>query len=152
MSKERAIALLGTAKMMESPEDIRSLIDKALMHLDTDLDIVSGLELARDMIWEGLKKLQENIPTWDDEPGTRAKKIHVCESALLQIKEYASIGLKARAQGSLDVAETLLQAKANHSLSDFQDTTVTLSTSDGHEATTTLGKLSEIADSLGGDQ
>ena len=51
MSKERAIALLGTAKMMESPEDIRALINKALLFLDTDLDLVPAIELAKDMIW-----------------------------------------------------------------------------------------------------
>lgn len=85
MSKERAIALLGTAKMMESPEDIRALINKALLFLDTDLDLVPAIELAKDMIWEALQQIQKNAPSHTDTPQERAEKIPICESALLQI-------------------------------------------------------------------
>ncbi len=121
MSKERAIALLGTAKTMQSPEDMRSLIAKALLFLRTEPDIVPGLEIAEEMIAEAHAKLKANLPDWADDPSERAEKIAICESALLQIKEYASEGLKARAQGSLDVAEELIKGKLNRSLQEFSE-------------------------------
>lgn len=121
MSKERAIALLGTAKTMQSPEDMRSLIAKALLFLRTEPDIVPGLEIAEEMIAEAHTKLKANLPDWADDPSERAEKIAICESALLQIKEYASEGLKARVQGSLDVAEELMKGKLNRSLQEFSE-------------------------------
>lgn len=130
MSKEKAIALLGTAKTMQSPEDMRSLIAKALRLLDTEIDLVPGLELTRDMIYEGLQQLHRNMPDYADTPAERSEKIHICESALSQIKEYAIMGLKARAQGSLDVAEDLLKVHLNHSLGDYskEETSCTIRT------------------------
>lgn len=119
MSKERAISLLGTAKTMDSPVDMRSMIDKALRFLQTEPDPIPGLELARDMIHEGLQKLHANMPDWADTPQEKAEKFAICEAALGQIKEYASIGLKARTQGTLDTAEDLLKGQANHCLQEF---------------------------------
>jgi len=148
MSKERAIALLGTAKTMQSPEDMRSLINKALLFLNTEVDLVPGVELARDMIHEGLQQLDRNMPDYADTPIERAEKIHICESALLQIKEYAAMGLKARTQGSLEVAEDLLKGQANHSLEDYSDASVTITGPDGQVTETTAGRFNEIAEAV----
>jgi hypothetical protein len=164
MSKERAIALLGTAKMMESPEDIRALINKALLFLDTDLDLVPAIELAKDMIWEALQQIQKNAPLHTDTPQERAEKIPICESALLQIAEYAKLALKARVQGSIEVAENLQKSKENHTLHDFADTEVEISVEGGSTVKTTMGRFNEVCEAvkqdpslidrvvLGGDQ
>jgi hypothetical protein len=130
MSKERAIALLGTAKNLLSPEDMRRFIDSALVQLRTDVEPIEALEMARDMIEEALLQLGKNLPDERrDSPEDLAEKMAICESALLQIKEYAAMGLKARAQGSLDVAEDLLRGQVNRSLQEFSEpTSVTLET------------------------
>ncbi len=151
MGKERAIALLGTAKTMESPEDMRSLIAKALLFLRTEPDIVPGLEMAEEMIGEAHARLKANLPDWADHPTERAEKIAICESALLQIKEYAAEGLKARAQGSLDVAEELIKGRLNRSLQDYEDTKITIDTHDGHPVETTMERLEAVADAVAAD-
>ncbi len=148
MSKERAIALLGTAKTMESPEDMRSLIAKALLFLRTEPDIVPGLEIAEEMIAEAHARLKTNLPDWADEPSERAEKITICESTLLQIKEYAAEGLKARAQGSLDVAEELMKGRLNHSLQDYEDTKVSITGPDGDTVETTAGRFNQVAEAV----
>lgn len=148
MSKERVISLLGTAKTMESPEDMRNLIAKALVLLRSELDLIPGMELARDMIYEALQKLDKNLPDWADTQAERAEKIHICESAFLQIKEYAAEGLKARAQGSLDVAEELLKGRENHSLGDYEDSKVIITGSDGKSVETTAGKFNEVCEAV----
>jgi len=121
VDKERAISLLGTAKTMESPVDMRGLIDKALLFLRSEPDVVPGMELVGDMIGEALVKLQKNRPDYADDPDDRAEKMAICESALLQIKDYAAMGLKIRSQGSMDVAEELLRGRANRSLHEFAE-------------------------------
>lgn len=148
MSKERVISLLGTAKTMESPEDMRSLIAKALILLRSEPDIVPALGIVQDMIWDALQKLNKNRPRVADSPEERAEKIAICESALLQIKEYASEGLKARAQGSLDVAEELLKGRENHSLGDYEDSKVIITGSDGKSVETTAGKFNEVCEAV----
>jgi len=130
MSRERAIALLGTARNMMSPEDMRRFIDSALVQLRTDVEPIEAMEMARDMIEGSLMKLSKNLPDdRRDSPVELAEKFTICEAALLQIKEYAAMGLKARTQGSMDVAEVLCEGQVNHSLQDFSGpTSVTLET------------------------
>jgi hypothetical protein len=73
------------------------------------------------MIAESLSRLAENMPI-DGEPSSeRATKIHICESALLQIMEYAKSGLAARKLGSQEVAEAILAGKAQTSLLEFEE-------------------------------
>jgi hypothetical protein len=148
MSKERAISLLETAKNMESVEDARRLINKAILSLRTEVDLVPGLEISRDMIWEGLQKINANMPHYADSPSERSEKIHIIESALSLIKEYATTGLKARAQGSMDVAEDLLKSKMNPSLQDFGETEVTITGPDGKETYTTAEKFNRVCEAV----
>ncbi len=117
--KDTAIALLATAKSLWSKEDMRSLIEKACLLLRDEPDTVPGLEMAADMIGEAYARLKYNLPRYDDQPYLRAEKMAICESALLQIKEYASDGLKTRSQGSLEVAEEIVRGRLNHSIEDF---------------------------------
>lgn len=145
MSKERAIALLGTAKQMESPEDIRSLIERALRLLETDGEPIQMLEISRDMIYTGLQKLHKNMPDWVDTPQEKAEKFAICESALGQIKEYASVGLKARTQGSLNTAEDLLKGHAQHNLQEFSDAEVEISVNGGEPVRTTVAGFERAA-------
>jgi len=108
LSKEKAVSLLSTARYMESPEDMRGLIDKALLFLRDEPEIVPGLRHTFDMIYDALQQLQSSLPDSDDTLSLRAEKISICESALLQIKEYAATGLKIRQQGSHECAYSLI--------------------------------------------
>ena len=149
MSKERAIALLGTAKNLLSPEDMRRFIDSALVQLRTDVEPIEAMEIARDMIEGSLMKLSKNLPDdRRDSPEELAEKFTICEAALLQIKEYAAMGLKARTQGSMDVAEVLCEGQVNHSLDDYSDTKVTITSPDGQVTETTAGRFNEIAEAV----
>lgn len=150
MSKERAIALLGTAKNLLSPEDMRRFIDSALVQLRTEADPIPAIKMSKDMIAGGLAQLSKNLPDQFDTPEELAEKFTICESALAQIKEYASAGLKARGRGSLDVAEDLLKGQANHSLEDFaddKDTKITIE-HEGESVTVTPQQLSQAVNEL----
>ena len=119
--KDRALALLSTAEMMESSEDMRKLIERARDLMRDEPEVVTGIDVAMEMIQSASIRVLQNRPAHDDTPSTRAEKIAICESGLLQIIDYAKSGLKARAQGSLEVAESLLQLRQNRSLEDFAE-------------------------------
>ena len=118
---EKAIAILSTASGLHSIEDARELIEKAEAYLRDKPDLVPALRLSTEMISEGLNRLAENAPTYADGPQVRATKIHICESALLQIVEYAKAGLAARRLGSQEVAESILAGNAQRSLNEFEE-------------------------------
>jgi hypothetical protein len=118
---EKAIAILGTAAGLHSIEDARELIEKAERYLRDEPDLVPALRLSAEMISESLNRLVDNMPTDDDMPQKRASKIHICESALLQIVEYGKAGLAARRLGSQEVAESLLAERAQRSLMEFDE-------------------------------
>jgi len=118
---EKAIAILSTASGLHSIEDARELIEKAERYLRDEPDLVHGLRLSRDMISEAVDRLSLNMPEDGEEPSERAKKIHICESALLQIVEYAKSGLAARRLGSQEVAESILAGNAQRSLNEFEE-------------------------------
>lgn len=122
--KDRALALLTTAEMMESPEDMRRLIERAIDLMRDEPEVVAGIDLAMKMIQSASIRVLQNRPSHDDAPSVRAEKIAICESGLLQIIDYAKSGLKARTQGSLEVAESLLQQRANRTLDDFAEVKV----------------------------
>ena len=118
---EKAIAILGTAAGLHSIEDARELIEKAERYLRDEPDLVPALRLSTEMISEGLNRLAENAPKYEDGPQERATKIHICESALHQIAEYAKAGLAARRLGSQEVAEAILAGNAQRSLNEFEE-------------------------------
>jgi hypothetical protein len=118
---EKAIAILGTAAGLHSIEDARELIEKAERYLRDEPDLVPALRLSAEMISEALNRLAENMPNYEDKPPERATKIHICESALLQIVEYGKAGLAARKLGSQEVAEAILAGKAQTSLLEFEE-------------------------------
>lgn len=118
---EKAIAILGTAAGLHSIEDARELIEKAERYLRDEPDLVDGLQLSTEMISEGLNRLAENAPKYEDGPQERATKIHICESALLQIVEYGKAGLAARRLGSQEVAEAILAGKDQRRLEEFAE-------------------------------
>jgi hypothetical protein len=118
---EKAIAILNTASGLHSIEDARELIEKAERYLRDEPDLVHGLRLSRDMISEAVDRLSLNMPENGEGPSERAKKIHICESALLQIVEYAKSGLAARRLGSQEVAEAILAGNAQRSLNEFEE-------------------------------
>lgn len=118
---EKAIAILGTAAGLNSIEDARKLIEQVERHLRDETDLVPALQLSAEMISESLNRLIENMPAHEDEPLQRASKIHICESALLQIVEYGKAGLAARRLGSQEVAEQLLTGKVQRSLLEFEE-------------------------------
>lgn len=118
---EKAIAILGTASGLHSIEDARELIEKAERYLRDEPDLVPALRLSAEMISESLSRLVENMPEPEDGPLERSSKIHICESALLQIVEYGKAGLAARRQGSQEVAEAILAGKVQRSLSEFEE-------------------------------
>ncbi|MCK9570693.1 hypothetical protein M0R72_17220 [Candidatus Pacearchaeota archaeon] len=118
---EKAIAILSTASGLHSIEDARELIDKAERYLRDEPNLVPALRLSRDMISEAVDRLSTNMPENGEEASERAKKIHICESALLQIVEYAKSGLAARRLGSQEVAESILAGNAQRSLNEFEE-------------------------------
>lgn len=118
---EMAIAILNTASGLHSIEDARELIEKACLHLRDEPDFVPAMALTRDMIYSAVDRLATNMPSYEDEEGVRASKIHICESALLQIVEYAKAGLAARKLGSQEIAEKILAGKTQRSLEDFAE-------------------------------
>jgi hypothetical protein len=118
---EKVIAILSTASGLHSIEDARELIEKAERYLRDEPDLVHGLRLSRDMISEAVDRLSTNMPDDGEEPSERAKKIHICESSLLQIVEYAKSGLAARRLGSQEVAESILAGNAQRSLTEFEE-------------------------------
>jgi len=154
MSKEKAIALLGTAAGLHDPIDIKALIHAARRQLMTEAEPVEGLELAHSMIAEAAATLKRNLPDWSDTPQEKAEKFVICESCLAQIKEFAGNGLKARGQGSLEVAEDLLKGQVNHNLQEFSEnegkTQVTI-THDGKSVTTTPEKMEALTRAIGND-
>jgi len=121
MSKEKALSKLSTAMTMSSPEDIKTYVQSAIIQLRTEADPVDALGMAVSMIEGNLETLKKNLLDWADTPEERAMKLSVCESALGTIKEYASMGLKGRSQGSLDVAEAIKKAQTNRSLNEFAE-------------------------------
>jgi hypothetical protein len=121
MSKERAIALLRTAKILNDPEDIKRFVESAINKLDPETDIVPGIEMAVEMIESSLLSIRENAPDWQDTVVERAQKLSIVEAELGQIKEYASQGAKIRYQAALDNAEGLKKARMNRSLGDYED-------------------------------
>lgn len=133
--KERALGILATAKNLHDPTDICNLIDKAVMHLRDEPEIVAAMELTSDMIYEALGRLSANMPKPNDTLVERSQKIHICESALLQIADYAKSGLKARQTGALENAEAVRQAQINHSLHDFADVQEMKQFLEGNDAT-----------------
>ncbi|MCK9571019.1 hypothetical protein M0R72_18875 [Candidatus Pacearchaeota archaeon] len=118
---EKAIAILSTASGLQNIEDARELIEKAERYLRDEPDLVPALQLSAEMISESLSRLVENMPEYEDGPQERSSKIHICESALLQIVEYGKAGLAARRQGSQEVAEQILAGKVQRSLSEFEE-------------------------------
>ncbi len=121
MSKEKALSKLSTAMSMSSPEDIKTFVQGAIIQLRTEAEPVDGLKLVVSMIEGNLELLKKNLLDWADTSEERAMKLAICESSLETIKEYASTGLKARGQGSLDVAEAIKKAQQNRSLTDFAE-------------------------------
>ncbi|MCK9569501.1 hypothetical protein M0R72_11225 [Candidatus Pacearchaeota archaeon] len=121
---EKAIAILNTAAGLHSIEDARELIEKAGRYLRDEPNLVPALQLSAEMISESLNRLTANLPTHQDSPQERAEKIHICESALLQIVEYGKAGLAARRIGSQEVAESILAGKNQTSLQDFEEVQV----------------------------
>lgn len=123
--KDRALAVLTTAESMDSIEDMRKLIDRAITLMRNEPDVVSGIDFVIEMIMSACDRIIQNKPVCGDQPSERAEKMAICESGLLQIIDYAKVGMKSRVQGSLEVAETLLQQKANRSLEDFVEAKAT---------------------------
>lgn len=146
--KERAIALLGTARSLESPNDMADLIEKAIIFLRDEPELVSAMSLTCDMIYASLGQLVTNLPKPADDLDERAKKIHICEAALLQIADYAKSGLKARQLGSMECAENLKQAKINHTLDRYSESKVTITGPDGTDIETTAGQFNRVAEAV----
>jgi hypothetical protein len=121
MSKEKAMAQLSAAMSMDSPEDIKIFVRSAISQLSTEPEPEDGLKLAAEMIRGSLETLEKNLLDYADSPEERAMKLAICESCLGTIKEYASVGLKGRTQGSLEVAEAIKKAQTNRSLQEFAE-------------------------------
>ena len=150
--KERAIALLGTARSMESPDDMVKLIERAMVYLRDEPELIAGMSMVVDMIYAALGSLATNMPGPDDTLKERAEKIHICEAALLQIVDYAKQGLKVRQLGSMEFAEAAKQARINHGLHEFADTQVEISVNGGDPVKTTFGQFEKAVESVtGGD-
>lgn len=135
MSKEKAMSKLSTAMCMDSPEDIKTFVQGAIIQLRTEQEPEEALGEAAAMIEENLVILKKNLLDYADTPEERAMKLSVCESALGTIKEYASIGLKGRAQGSLNVAEAIQKAQMNRSLNEFTEVQEMKQFLEGNDAT-----------------
>jgi hypothetical protein len=147
-NKERALSILATAKNLHDPTDICNLIDKAILHLRDEPELVAAMELTVDMIYEALGRLSVNIPKPSDTLHERSTKIHICESALLQIADYAKSGLKARQSGALEHAEAARQAQINHGLHEYADAEVEITGSDGKKVKTTFGQFEKAAEAI----
>jgi hypothetical protein len=121
MSKEKALAELNTAMNMNSPENIHKFVWYAIRQLRTEPEPEDALKLAALMIRDNMETLEKNLLDYADSPEERAMKLAVCESCLYTIKEYASTGLKGRAQGSLNVAEAIQKAQVNSTLNEYAE-------------------------------
>ena len=150
--KERAIALLGTARSLESPNDMANLIERAIIYLRDEPELVAGMQLVTDMIYAALGSLTKNMPGPDDSLKERAEKIHICEAALLQIVDYAKQGLKVRQLGSMEFAEAAKQAQINHGLHEFADTKVEISVNGDAPVKTTFGQFEKAVESVTGGE
>jgi predicted nucleic-acid-binding protein len=142
---EKAISILETASGLHSIEDARELIDKAIYHLRDEPELVPALQLSRDMIYEAIDRLAGNMPKHEDSASERSSKIHICESALLQIVEYAKAGLAARRLGSQEVAEKILRDKAQKSMVEFDDAAIEISVNGGSTVKTTMAGFERAA-------
>jgi hypothetical protein len=145
---EKAISILETASGLHSIEDARELIDEAIYHLRDEPELVPALELSRDMIMAGVDRLAANMPKYEDSASERASKIHICESALLQIVEYGKAGLSARRLGSQEVAEKILRDKNQKSLQEFDDCEVEVSIAGGSTVKTTMAGFRHVTEEL----
>jgi hypothetical protein len=121
MSKEKAMSYLSTAMSMKCPEDIKTFVSCAISQLRTEAEPEEAVEMAASMIKGNLELLEKNLLDYADTPEERAMKLSICESCLGSIKEYASIGLKGRTQGSLNVAEAIHKAQINRQLQEFSE-------------------------------
>jgi hypothetical protein len=150
--KDRAIALLCTARSMESPEDMVKLIERATDYLRDEPELIAGMQMVADMIYSALWSMGANMPGPDDTLKERAEKIHICEAALLQIGDYAKQGLKVRQLGSMEFAEAAKQARINPGLHEFADTKVEISVNGDTPVKTTFGQFEKAVESVtGGD-
>jgi len=149
--KDRAIALLGTARSLESPNDMANLIERAVAYLRDEPELIDGMRMVTDMIYEALGSLIKNMPGPEDTLKDRAEKIHICEASLLQIVDYAKQGLKVRQLGSMGVAQAAKQAQINHGLHEFADTKVEISVNGGEPVKTTFGQFEKAAATVQAD-
>ncbi len=146
--KDRAIALLGTARSLESPNDMVNLIERAVAYLRDEPELIDGMRMVTDMIYGALGSLVKNMPGPEDTLKDRAEKIHICEASLLQIVDYAKQGLKVRQLGSMEFAEAAKQAQINHGLHEFADANVEISVEGGSTVKTTFKNFEKAAEAV----
>ena len=126
-------------------------IERAVAYLRDEPELIDGMRMVTDMIYEALGSLIKNMPGPEDTLKDRAEKIHICEASLLQIVDYAKQGLKVRQLGSMEFAEAAKQAQINHGLHEFADTKVEISVNGGEPVKTTFGQFEKAAATVQAD-
>lgn len=129
------------------------------MSLADDMSPECCVEVCAETIEEALKDALKNMPLPEEDSDEAARKYVILGKCFRTIKEYTKEALKSVQYGQDNAAYVLMKAGQHKTLSEFDDTTVTITGPDGHEVQTTVGRFNEACEAveadpsiLGGDQ
>lgn len=118
------------------------------MSLADDLDPEACLEACTETIEESLKAALWNLPDANDSPAEAARKYTILGKCFRSIRTYTKEALKSVQIGSDSAAFSLMEAGKHRSLSEFEDTQVTITGPDGKETHTTAGRFNEVCEAV----